>query len=713
MAGAPAFDPSKPFEPVAAPAFDPSKPFEPVGGARPLTTTMLDALSRGAARGATANWYEEGKAAGEAGRRTGEDIPQVPGLAKRESESPNSLNALISGIYRKIAGDPEAQKRFEDALAKENERTKTLQTERPGAMLAGEIGGAVALPGGSVMQAATLPARVGRTAAVGAGYGALSGAGEGEGLADRVSRAVTGGVIGGTAGAASPFVSKGIEKAGEGISYLARPITQAWRGMRDPEAEAARRVLEARARDTASGRGGGLTEAEMEAARLSGQPVVNADMGGAETMSLARSSANTSAEGRSALEAVTSDRFATQKPRTAQFIKETFDFPDVGGKLDQLTAAAQATNRPAYLRAYNAPSAKGIWDEGLEQFAQAPTMQQAIRMAFVTARDKGALEGLPAFKNPFVVNAAGGLELKTDAAGNRMLPNLQFWDHVKRNLDKMGGDAPAFAKALRNHLDEIVPAYKDARAGAAKFFGAEDALEAGANFARMSGLDSIKLAQARNELAKMNEAERKLFETGFVSNLIAKVESLKDGQDIVKNIFQSEFARKQIELAVGKDKAAMLEAHLITERAMDRLRGALGNSSTTRQLYEMGKAGATNPYTIAGAAAGATTYASGSVGPGDAFAAALAFGARKGQLKIDERVAARVGEMLASSSPEMLNKGLRIVSNNPELKKALLAFDAPSARVGAQQLPGMVPSIQGPMRAAAEGESPQPPGVVQ
>src|SRR5688572_27891103 len=120
----------------------------------------------------------------------------------------------------------------------------------------------------------------------------------------------------------------------------------------------------------------------------------------------------------------------------------------------------------------------GLWDDSLEQFYLVQVDQQAIRLAFVTGRNRDILTGIPPLKNPLTLNkATGEFELQSGVT-----PSLQFWDHVKRNLDKLGADGQAFSKALRGHLDELVPDYKTARAGAAAAFGAEEALEAGQKF---------------------------------------------------------------------------------------------------------------------------------------------------------------------------------------------------------------------------------------
>lgn len=653
---------------------------------------MADAGARGVAQGLSANFSDE-----------------IRGLVEASGANPDepaSVYKLISGALKYWGGDEAAKKTYDETVARERGLTKTAEEQHPVASIAGNIGGAVMLPIGAAAGAATLPARIGRGAGVGAAFGAAAGAGEGQGLSDTLNKAGTGAAVGGVIGGAAVPALSLLEAGGRGIAKAAQPFTDAFRGATNVDAQAARNIALARQRDAKSG-SPGMGEAEAAAAKADGNPIINADVGGEAVRALGRSAANTSAEGRNALNEVISDRFATQQPRISSWLKNEFDFPDSTATIDRLHEVARRANRPAYAKAYS--EGQAIWDDGLEQLVQAPVVQQAIRLAFVTGRNKAALDGFGPIKNPFALNKeTGALELTPGA-----IPNLQFWDHVKRNLDKVGGgEGPAFAKALRDHLDDIVPSYGEARAGAAKFFGAENALEAGAKFATMGGTDALKLGDARKALSKFNDAEQKLFQTGFVSNLIAKVESLRDGQDVVKNIFNSEHARNQIKLALGDAKAAKLEAKLLTERAMDAFRPAVqGNSSTARQLFELGIAGAKNPVTLATAVGGLSSYGSGGVGPGDALAAGLTFAARKGQIKIDERVSKRVAEMLASDNPGLLKQATAMIEKSPALRQLFRSLEIPAARVSGQQAP-VTPALQsaGVSRADDQPNVPRPPG---
>jgi len=636
--------------------------------------------------------------------------------------------AARAGFNALTGADPGAATDYERGRDEFRTAIKEGEEQNPATAIAGGVTGALAsavLPGGVV----TLPGkafglaqtgvkltakeiarrelakRVAEGTATGVATGGASGVGEGENAADRASKGLIGGTVGGVLGVAGNALIEGIGAAGRGISKAAQPIIQNWRGATNVDAEAARRILQRQQSDAATA-APGLTRAEFDAAKASGSPVINADMGGEATQALARSAANTSPEGRAALQTVTGERYATQSPRMAGWLKEKFDFPEPGPTLERLQEAARRENRPAYIKAY-AHGANLQFDDGLAQISQAPVVQDAIRKAMVTAKNEAAKLDLPAPKIPFEFDVNGRVQLKSNPDGSSMTPNLQFWDIVKRNLDKTGTpEARDWARVLREHLDDVIGtgSYKEARSGAAKFFGAEEALEAGAKFATMTGRDALAVGDMYKALSKMGPAERKLFETGFVSNLIAKIEDLKDGQDVVKQIFNSEFARGQIKRVLGGTRANELEAKLLAERAMNGIKNAVqGNSTTTRQWIEAGAAGGVGTF------GGYGIY---DMDPQKIGTAALTGAILAGGRKIDQRVARRVAEMLASDDPKILEAGIKMVANSSVLRDVLLKLNLPAARVGGQQA-GNFPAIQAGGAVRADEQQQQVPGPVR
>jgi len=137
------------------------------------------------------------------------------------------------------------------------------------------------------------------------------------------------------------------------------------------------------------------------------------------------------------------------------------------------------------------------------------------------------------------------------------------------------------------------------------------------------------------------------------------VQEASDRRSVLNQIFlgASPGARERIEIALGPQAAKELETFLRVEHIMDMMRTALGNSTTTRQLVELGLAGGygltTGDYKDAGAA-----YL-------------LINGLRLGGRYIDHNVSRRVGEMLASNDPRVLQRALMGASRNAKMMNAI------------------------------------------
>lgn len=678
-----------------------TKPSDVAAAPTPTTSTGA-ALVEGGLAGASGNFRDEIFAASKAS-----GLPDVLGgfrapigAAKLAYEQFINQPALRDrrerlGIEQLPEGPGEATQEYDRALAEKRAAIETIKEEHPGAFLTGEVAGAVLSPAarvGAAARGATVAARALQSAKGGAAFGALSGAGAGEDLASRASGAATGAVVGGATGAIASPIVEGVVRGGAAV---ARPVVTALRGIRDPEGEAARRTVGALTRDIQSG-DTGLAPAEFAAERAAGTPVTLTDLGGETTRSLARSAANTSQEARATLTKPISERFEGQGSRIVNWLNETFHYPNAQAQQEAIDQVAKTVNRPGYLRAFREPSAQGMWDEGFEQITQAPVVQDAIRKASVTGANDAARLGLTPLRNPFTMDkATGRLTLATDEAGNRALPNLQFWDQVKKNLDKVGTrESQDWSRVLRTRLDELVPSYGEARAGAAKFFGAGDALEAGQNFVT----SKLGNKEARAALGKMSTEERQLFQDGFVSRFMETIGEIGDRRSVLNYIAQSPAAKERLSMALGPQKAAELEARLRVEGVMDLARSAIqGNSTTARQLAELGLAGGTYGIGTGGDVTNPNASA--------VMNAALVYGAARGKAAIDQRVARKVGEMLASSDPAVLQKGIQIVARNGRFMDALRSTDKRLAAVGGQQ--GVsVPAIQAPGIGRTDDERP-------
>jgi hypothetical protein len=550
-----------------------------------------------------------------------------------------------------ITGQGGLSESYDKRLAQTRARMGEAERANPATFIGSQIVGGVAT-------APLLPVK--GAVAGGALYGGIAGAGAGETLGERGIGAAIGAPVGAALGAAAPHVVNALGAAARGVGGLAGKVAAPVRGAINPAAEAQRKVAGALQRDMRAGNT--LDEEVVDAAQAAGQPVALMDIGGEATRDLARTAANLSSEGRQAIQNLTNSRFESQGSRVGEFIRGL-----AGGSAnatrtrEALEEAARKENAVNYRVAYGR-GAGPVWDDELAQLAQAPVVQAAIKDATRKGANRAAAEGFQTVKNPFTV-ADNGVRL-TDP---NVRPNVQFWDYVQRDLadevsklKRAGANDEArvvegIRQQLNRHVDELVPEFKSARAGAAAFFGEEDALTAGQKFVT----STIPMAEARRAVAKLKPAEKELFSEGYASNLIDKINASGDRRNVVNAIFGSPVSRERVEVALGKGRAGELEAFLRRETIMDLARTAMGNSTTARQLLEASAwgAGSLHMYTT-GDVKGITM-------------AALISGMTRGNHAINRRVAKKVAELLVSDNPDLIRKATNTIARNKRIRDAV------------------------------------------
>lgn len=702
---------------------------------------VLHALGHGAASGATFGFSDE--LAGVHAAGTGAKIPGTDvNIPEMVGPVPAKMMAGAARLAKNylMGTDPEAATSYEKARDQERQAQEQAKARHPYYYGAGEIAGSIpamaAIPEAGFARNAQLATQAAgaakiagpsKLAVLGSGatdaaitggtYGALSGAGEGADLESRASDAgagLVGGIIG---GAVAPVVGKGLEA---GYNRFIQPGVSAVRGMMNPEAEAARRLASALAKDSemiSDGTAKGLTEQEWRAAHQAGEPVTLADLGAGNTQALLRSAANTSPEGRAMLEKVIEDRFLGQSERVANDVRGLVAGGANANKTaDQLVAEYDAGRGTHYNRAFSQPNAQAVWTPDLEQMTQAPVVQNAIRMANITAKNEAAKIGFtPMKESPFAFDPNGRMTLRTNPDGSAVTPNLQYWDTVKKNLDKMGADGQAWSRTLRDHLDDIVPAYGKARGFAANFFGERDALEAGRTIAGKR----VDPEVIKSSMRKMDPQEQDLFREGYASDWANRViGDMRDTRDITKAMFNSPNERARALAVFGPAGMQKIQARMTLETIMDGARKAMGNSTTARQLIEAGLAGGAlegymsgwDPTKMAEGAAGAA-------GARKFLGSEMAAGARKLVGRVDSATARTVARLLTSNDPNDLAQGLRMATKNRKIADGLknianrvaLSSVAPSAREGAIRA---TPMLQGAVGASADDKQPQPGGII-
>lgn len=471
------------------------------------------------------------------------------------------------------------------------------------------------------------------------------------------------GVISGAIGGAIPIVGAGLSAAARAIGDRIAPTINA---VLSPAEEASRRVGVAAARDRAAGNV--VNPADEAIAKATGVDLLNADRGGETVRALARSVANQSPEARQVLVKTADDRFAQQGQRATDVVRRL-----AGGAADDLayqeaiTKAAAAANRPAYARAFSDPKAQQVYTPRLQELMQSPSMRRAVSTVPKRSADRGAVDGFKEIPNPFSQNSQGAFVLTRKADGTMVAPTLQFWDQVKRNLDSQIGkakragdnaltsDLMAIKNAMVDELDTAVPSYRNARRGAAAFFDAEDSVEAGKKFANTPRL----VPEAKKAFEKFSDAEKAGFMTGYASELIDRIKVSGDRTNVINSMFKNQSSRESVEMVFGPRKAKALEAYVRVEDLADRLRGAMGNSTTARQLVELGL-GAGSGYALSG---------------GDMTGAVLGGlavrGGRALQGQAESKVMQIVANMLTSGDPKMIESAIKHAEKSPAFMQAI------------------------------------------
>ncbi len=636
-------------------------------------------------------------------RAAAEGVPIAGGFVNK------GIAAAKAGVPSMLGGStaPTFGERYAADLPVEEAASQKFATEHPIAANAAGLAGGVAatLPLGATALGARMLGLGGRTLTGQIARGAASGAGIN--AIDALVRGNDPGVAAGVGGAIGAAVPPAARLAGA----AAGPVANVVRGIINPTEEAARRVSAGIARDVAAG-GAGLTDAQFQAARAAGAPVKLMDLGGETTRAVARSAANTSQEGRQVLSRNIDAVFEGQSQRASDHLRSRMNYPTEEARQQAINDVRENVYEPAYARAYRDSANVPLWPDreliarhtagmspadaaaatgamrGLEQLAQAPEVQQAIRNAIPLARNWAVRDGLRAPSGAFTFepDGRGGMRtvLQDNGGASSPFPSLQMWDYVKRALDRMGTPTAAtFAREIRGNLDTLVPSYQAAREAAhpVKFFGgASNAFDAGRDFVNRGQQYGTN---AQTQLMRMTPQERNLFQDGYASAVAERIERSPDRRNVLNNISNSPAARQELETALGPQRWREMEGMLRVEGVMDLARGAVqGNSTTARQLMELGLAGGAGSMLSSGSPFG---------DPASALNAALVWGAiRHGGgaalNRVDERVARQVAQLLTSNDPAQLRMGARTLANNPRMLAALRNFDTALGRSAAAQV---------------------------
>lgn len=498
-------------------------------------------------------------------------------------------------------------------------------------------------------------------------------------------------IAGTLGGVVAPGVATGaVDVAKRGYQAVTAPTRELISGLSNPADLAAKRVTQAMIEETPgvlgpmppnySGRVGAKPTGDQLAAeaaqRLKDPGSVGVeglgpdarlfDVMGESGRDLARVSANFSSKGRQTMQEVVNPRFEAQSERTISFIRDLADHPLTALKsAEELEKTRHMITAKKYEDAFD-KGAGGLSSPTLEALLdQSPTVGKAYKEAIGRLAD---------------LNAAG--LMRTDAHAANGQTTLELWDMTKRVLDgyikkaERNKDAQeafrltSIKKTLTDELDTKVPAYANARGTAEKFFDAEDSLDAGAKFASAG---RYRNEEVRDVVSKMSPNDRALFERGYIDRIIAEVHEMGDRRNVVP-YFRTPGMHERMEIALGPDKAERLTAYLKTEHALDFIRGAFGNSTTARQLAQMGLGGV-------GGAGIMSAFNGGSTDPATILKGVLIGATVKGahgraKAVLDARLGEEVAKLLVSKDPAVFQRGMAMMDAVPQLRRNLEAFEA-------------------------------------
>lgn len=423
--------------------------------------------------------------------------------------------------------------------------------QNPMTATAGNVAGIVGQA--AVMPASAAPSLMGRMAVSSGQAGVLSAAESAVSSRGDVGDTLTGAGLGLVGGAVGQGVGEGAIRAGRALVDPLRGLAKSG----PAQQQASARVLLAAKR-------AGIDDATA-AAKLAelGPDGFMADILGNYGQSLARSSANLSPDARTILENASKERLGGQTERLVTSLRAAGGRA-VGNSVDEINENIALASRPAIRKAYKTAQEAGydMPRTPFDDLLNSPKVQSAIKQAEAEIKDRVAVYG---------PNEAS---------------QLAVYDAAKKILDRMGwkeGDdiAKALAAKLRNAVDDNIPEYGGARQLAQGVKKQQEAVELGASIAGRK-VDGAQLSAARNNPLQGSVAQ------GYSVSKINEIENMKPGQNALDLLTGTRRSRDAMAAALGAKSDDMAKAVAAERQFLAFDRGLTGNSSTARQLAELG-----------------------------------------------------------------------------------------------------------------------------
>ena len=434
-----------------------------------------------------------------------------------------------------------------------------------GAAIAAEIAGGLPLGLASAGRAAlkTGVSNIGKlwnAAKIGAGTGAVAGAGMSEGgLVDRAGGAAMGGITGGLL---SPAIVGAGALAKGGANYIGRVFPGGserqsktlMRSLITPE-QAAR--MQSDVRGLPAGQGVLADVAPEDAFRVVGESLRK--VGGGEASKMLR------------------ERHRGQIDRIIPRVDEMISGKTLKQAVGDLNSKRRAAAKLQYGKLYKAPVE--LTDE-MKRLFKTDTGEEGWKLAQRLAKDEG-IDLPPLYKED------GKTLTMVD-------PDMEWLDLWKRGMDAvvearykesgtLGASAKGVRDALRDHLDDIVPEYKNVRSTYAGYSAAMDAAEQGKNFMRSAMSETGKDIMEVGDIPKMGDHELSAFRSGMASVIREQLKTKPFGANIA-TFFDTPAKHEKLNAVLGPANAKRFLAGMDAEMKMARTYGELQGSQTAQRL---------------------------------------------------------------------------------------------------------------------------------
>ena len=592
----------------------------------------------------------------------------------------------------------DAAGRYQERLTEQREGLKAYRDENPIKAIGAEVlGGVAAMPtiaGAAGNLVARLPKWLQATG-LGGLFGAAQGAGTAEGGAgERAAAGGVGGAIGAATGGLAYGAVKGIEAGISGARNL-------YRSAAHPREQALRIVAQKMGQDQV------LPHQAQQRIRDLGPQAIIADVGGENTLGLARGAAGVPGATKDRAARVLNRRAETEATRIGEAVNRGLKPQDYFAAEDEMLATLRAGAQKAYTAAYEGnPS---IMTPKLNRILQSRDARRALGEASHIVENLRASGQPNAFLGPIDDELTAMARYAADLGKMERVAqpgvakgfSLETWDTLKRGIDALM-EGPRFTNELTGRLNRQGAALNQLRqallseldratggkqslysAARAQYAGDAEVLGALRDGRKFMRLDPEQITRQMGELS---DAAKEAYRSGAARAVKDIVENVADQASASNRLFGKAITRAKIKAIFPDDPAFADFAKTIeAERLFAKTKNTVGAGSRTAPM-QAEQADALNLLGSVGAVAGANV-------PGVHQLVASGIGRRIMQKMVGPR-------------PEVDAKLARILftRNQPENLRVLDAIEAlrQSGRAG-----GSSPAVEALARALVAGQGQQ------